>query len=282
MNKHALLVGINNYKGVSDLRGCINDVNNIHDVLVGLFGFSNDRVKILTDEMATKKNIISALESMVKAARRDDQLIFHFSGHGSQIRDTDNDELKDHLDELICPYDMNWDKGFITDDMMGNILNKLDPGVEMEIILDCCHSGTGTRDIIEAHQTGDDGKELRSMIRYLEPPSEIRERFSSREAGTFKIKAFRTDRDISLNHVLWTGCLDYQTSEDAFFDGSYYGAFSYFFCKHITENSGLISRQDLHHRVQESIVLHNYDQTPQLECSPERKIMNVFGGIINK
>jgi Caspase domain len=30
-----------------------------------------------------------------------DKLLFHFSGHGSQIRDRDGDELKDQLDEII-------------------------------------------------------------------------------------------------------------------------------------------------------------------------------------
>ena len=55
---------------------------------------------------------------MVKSAVKGDFLIFQFSGHGSQIRDREGDELSDHMDELICPYDMNWDDGFITDDIL--------------------------------------------------------------------------------------------------------------------------------------------------------------------
>ncbi len=38
MVKKALLVGINDYKGVSDLNGCINDVKDMHFTLEASFG----------------------------------------------------------------------------------------------------------------------------------------------------------------------------------------------------------------------------------------------------
>ena len=34
MAKKALLVGVNDYKQINDLSGCINDVTNIRDVLL--------------------------------------------------------------------------------------------------------------------------------------------------------------------------------------------------------------------------------------------------------
>ena len=148
MKKQALLVGINDYKGVNDLQGCINDVTNVRSILKTFFGLSNSDIRVLTNSRATKDNILTRLDTMVKRAENGDYLIFHFSGHGSQIRDREGDELSDHMDELICPYDMDWDDGFITDDMFRDILQQLKKGVRMEILLDSCHSGTGTRDII--------------------------------------------------------------------------------------------------------------------------------------
>lgn len=38
MQKKALLVGINEYESISDLRGCLNDVSYIRHVLVSMFG----------------------------------------------------------------------------------------------------------------------------------------------------------------------------------------------------------------------------------------------------
>jgi hypothetical protein len=275
MKKQALLVGINDYKGINDLQGCINDVTNVRTVLKTWFGFTNSDIRVLTDDRATRDNILSRLEKMVKEAKPGDFLLFQFSGHGSQIRDRNNDELSDHMDELICPYDMNWDDGFITDDMLSKMLGQLRKGVNMEIILDSCHSGTATRDIIFSSPQ-DFGSNGIVKNRYLRPPVDIECRAEGNEDKLKPTRAFRTDREIILNHVLWAGCKDNQTSADAFIDGNYNGAFSYYFCKHIRESSGKITRGDLHTRVKNSLKSNQYDQVPQLECRNNLKAKNIF------
>ncbi len=275
MKKQALLVGINDYEGVNDLQGCINDVTNVRSVLKTFFGFENSEIRVLTDSRATKKNIMARLDRMVKTAASGDYLIFHFSGHGSQIRDREGDELADHMDELICPYDMNWDDGFISDDSLGEILQQLKKGVKMEIILDSCHSGTGTRDIpiftLSSEILSD-----RRKHRYMQPPVDIECRFLGDEEILKPAKSFRTDREITLNHVLWAGCKDNQTSEDAFIDGHFNGAFSYYFCKHIRESEGNISRAELLTRIKNSLKFNNFDQVPQLECKASLRQENIF------
>src|SRR2546425_1267038 len=109
MARKGLLVGINDYQEVNDLKGCINDVTNLREILKTFLGFQNSDLRLLIDSRATKMNIISRLNWLVRGAKAGDYLVFQFSGHGSQIRDRDGDELADHLDELICPYDMDWD-----------------------------------------------------------------------------------------------------------------------------------------------------------------------------
>ena len=265
MKKQALLVGINDYNGFNDLQGCINDVTNVRSVLKTYFGYTNNDIRVLTDSRATKVNILSRLNKMVKSAEDGDSLIFHYSGHGSQIRDREGDELKDHMDEIICPYDMNWEDGFITDDMLREILNKLKPGVKMEILLDSCHSGTGTRDIFPDAMADFESVNL-VKSRFLSPPVDIECRHQGDEDKMKPIKSFRTDKEIILNHVLWAGCKDSQTSADALIDGNYNGAFSYYFCKHVRENGGKISRADLFTRVKNSLRYNRYSQVPQLEC----------------
>jgi hypothetical protein len=271
MKKLALLVGINDYMGVNDLKGCINDVTNVRSILKTFFGFANEDIRVLTDSRATRKNILTRLEKMVKSASAGDYLIFHFSGHGSQIRDREADELTDHMDELICPYDMNWDDGFITDDMFSEILQQLKKGTRMEILLDSCHSGTGTRDITFAGINADPVR-----YRYMRPPVDIECRYLGDEESLKSPKSFRTDKEIILNHILWAGCKDNQTSADAMIDGQYNGAFSYYFCKHIRENSGRITRADLYTRIKNSLKYKHFSQVPQLECREALRSDNVF------
>lgn len=275
MKRQALLVGINDYQGVNDLQGCVNDVTNVRSILKTFFGFSNNEIRVLTDSRATKENILSRLNKMVKSAEKGDHLIFHFSGHGSQIRDREGDELADHMDELICPCDMNWDDGFITDDMLREILQKLKKGVRMEILLDSCHSGTATRDIrpqfINGRYSSDPVR-----YRYMPPPIDIECRYLGDEEILKPTKTFSSDTEITLNHILWAGCKDNQTSADSEIDGYYNGAFTYYFCKHVREAQGRITRAELHTRVKNSLKYNKYSQVPQLECIEALRSENIF------
>jgi hypothetical protein len=57
--KKALCVGINDYPGGGDLRGCVNDANAWANLLQDKFGFTE--VKTLFDAQATKQNILDEL-----------------------------------------------------------------------------------------------------------------------------------------------------------------------------------------------------------------------------
>ncbi|KAJ9048573.1 T-complex protein 1 subunit eta [Entomophthora muscae] len=109
--KKAVLIGINYFGTNAELRGCINDVNNVTDFISRNYGFSTDNIVILTDDqkndssrMPTRANILQAMQWLVADARPNDSLFFHFSGHGSQREDKDGDE-DDGFDETICPVD---------------------------------------------------------------------------------------------------------------------------------------------------------------------------------
>lgn len=61
------------------------------DMLISRFGFppQNITVMIDTDKSTTQptgKNIKAAIANMVKNAQPGDSLVFHFSGHGTQVR----------------------------------------------------------------------------------------------------------------------------------------------------------------------------------------------------
>ncbi|OGU94292.1 MAG: hypothetical protein A2220_11110 [Ignavibacteria bacterium RIFOXYA2_FULL_35_10] len=275
MAKFALLVGINDYKKVNDLNGCINDVTNVRNILKTYFGFNNNDIRVLVDNRATKTSITHRLKWMVGKAKAGDFLVFHFSGHGSQILDRHNDELNDHKDELICPYDMDWDGTFIIDDDLNKIFKALKEGVHLEVLLDSCHSGTGTRDLIQPKNPGN--CEFPTLYRYLPPPPDIICRSEGEDYNLKPTNKFKIIKNDKMNHILWAGCKDIQTSADAYIIGSYNGAFSYYFCKHVRDAGGNITRSELIKRINNSLSYNQYTQTPQLECENKLKSGKVFG-----
>jgi hypothetical protein len=269
MPNKALLIGVNKYKlPGSDLQGCVNDVTNVRDILLKYYGFTVEQIRLLVDERATKKAVLSRLEWLVKDAKAGDRLLFHFSGHGSQIRDRDGDELKDQLDEILCPHDMDWDGTYIVDDDLKRAFDKLPKDVRLDVLLDSCHSGTGTRAAAAFALMHAAENTLPTRPRFLAPPMDI----LCRQLGEDDLPLTRMLKATNpANHVLFSGCRDNQTSADAYISGSYNGAFSYYFCKHIRDAQGGIARAELLKRLRASLRHEGYDQVPQLECQAAMK-----------
>ncbi len=109
--KKALLVGINRYPDPdNELKGCVNDVRQMAETLKSRYGFPGDgHMRILTDARATTKAILDGLAWLTAGASPGDSLVFHYSGHGSQVPDKHGDETTDRLDEILCPYDLDWE-----------------------------------------------------------------------------------------------------------------------------------------------------------------------------
>lgn len=92
----ALLIGINAYPdraldpGVAQdiaLKGCVTDVELQRQLLVHRFGFQPADVVTVTNQEATRANILTAIdEHLVQQAQADDVVLLHFSGYGSQVR----------------------------------------------------------------------------------------------------------------------------------------------------------------------------------------------------
>ena len=159
---HALLVGINDYQHVRDLRGSVNDILQIKRVLLGELGFDERNVQTLTNQEATKENILAALAQLAQQTRAGDGLLWYYSGHGFMILDQDGDEATldpdDRYDEVLVPYDARpWPKEratdpnstMLSDDEISQALSSF-AGRRVVVVFDSCHSGSGTRDVDEA------------------------------------------------------------------------------------------------------------------------------------
>lgn len=149
--KYALLIGLNYYDSPYQLNGCINDVNNMAAFLVKKRNYDPNKIRIMTDgpqtsptlpDYPTKQNILAAIDAFVGIAKAGDELFFHYSGHGSLVRDANGDEVSG-MDSCLCPVDCATGNVIIDDEIRSRLANKVPTGARLYVVLDCCHNGTG-------------------------------------------------------------------------------------------------------------------------------------------
>ncbi|ALB41797.1 peptidase C14, caspase catalytic subunit p20 [Anabaena sp. WA102] len=152
--KLALLVGINQYSApITPLEGCVTDVKLQQELLIHRFGFNPKDILTLTDQKATRQGILTAFEEhLINQAKPGDVVVFHFSGHGSRVIDPNRDQ-PDGFNSTLVPIDSKLPEGYpitggVVSDIMGHTLFLLMSALKTEnvtVVLDCCHSGGGTR-----------------------------------------------------------------------------------------------------------------------------------------
>jgi hypothetical protein len=140
--KRAVLIGINYFNTYAELYGCINDAVAIKNTLIDAYGYDKDNITVLRDDdqdnIPSCENIINVLENIANESDNLNELWIHYSGHGTYIRDDNNEEL-DRRDEAIVPCDF-LKNGIIKDDRLRLILNNVK--CKTFITMDCCHAGS--------------------------------------------------------------------------------------------------------------------------------------------
>ena len=266
--KKALLVGINKFANYSQftLNGCVNDAKDMAALYKDLLGFKTSEMTILTDAQATKANIMANLKAMVADAKAGklSYLMFSLSSHGTQMNDTSGDE-PDGKDEAFVPHDLaeksgRWDPShIISDDELHDLLAQLPANVLLEVYLDTCHSGSGLR-----------GAEFglhAPKPRYIAPPDHEFQKKTARMRG-FTLhrppSSMAKKAVAGVHHMLWTGCKANETSADAYFNGRYNGAFTYYFIKVMRDTKNTLSRKDVIAKMR-TLMRGHFAQNPQLE-----------------
>jgi len=267
--KRALCVGINHFKNYpgAQLNGCVNDANNMKELLTKYLEFAADDVQLLTDAQATKAKIMGALTKLVDAAvaGKLTHLVFSLSTHGTQVPDLDDDE-GDNADEAFCPHDLaekneDWDPDrIITDDELHALFLRVPKTVRVECFFDTCHSGTGLKAI--------DFMPSRK-VRWLPPPTPIA--IDNLGGRTAKGLAGRLDEKGVEHAILWAGCKASQTSADAKIGKAWYGAFTYYLHARMKAANGKIKRSELLKLIRDDLKLNRYTQVPQLDSSRTQK-----------
>lgn len=215
--KRALLVGIN-YRGTSsELHGCINDVQGIKDILINVYNFQPENILLMTDDTPCKPNydeIAEGFRWLVSKSPADKykaccyspflgkekgSLFFHYSGHGSRLRDDNNDE-PDGYDETLCPLDCDT-KGFMRDDFVRTkLVDRVPASCKLFSIIDACHSASS----FDLQWT-------------LQPQA----------GGKFSLVKANNQTSSKGQVIMLSGCQDEQTSADTFLEGKAQGALTY-------------------------------------------------------
>jgi hypothetical protein len=283
--RKALLVGINYFGQRGQLRGCINDVKNMSTYLNQNFGYAREDMVILTDDQQnpmsqpTKVNILRAMHWLVKDARPNDSLFFHYSGHGGQTPDLDGDE-EDGYDEVIYPVDFRT-AGHIVDDEMHRILVKtLPPGVRLTAIFDSCHSGSAldlpyiysTQGVLkEPNLAKEAGQGLLSIVSSYARgdlsgmASTAMGLFKKATTGNSTYERNKQTKTSPADVIMWSGSKDEQTSQDAQINGEATGAMSWAFVTALKKNPHQ-SYVQLLNSIRDELST-KYTQKPQLSCS---------------
>ena len=278
---YALLIGVNTYKAdfIPPLKGCRNDIELMASVLRTRFEIPENHLRILVDEQAThaaiklafREHLIEQAQLAQSSGEPAPAFLFHFSGHGSKSIDTQGTKLAG-VDETLVPHDSrqsgildikDWELGALLDELAQYSQN-------ITVWLDCCHSGSGTRDIDVA--TRQCPPDYRPQPERPAVPLPAVIATGTRSTGDEAVKPLR--------HVLLAACSHSESAKEwkvQTSDGEqHYGAFTYALAEELaktpTENS---TYRELHQRVFRRLVQRNVSQSPQCEGERDRLL---FGG----
>lgn len=243
----AVLIGNIGYPS-APLDGCWNDTVNVNQALKDLYGAYwsgavnatalGGEIRILQD--CPKAPMIEACKWLAKTSG---PKVLLTSGHGTQIPCSDE---PDGFTEVFCPVDFNWTADtMVTDDEFVALFK--DCVGPFNWLSDSCHSGDLIRNL------------MRGKKKSFPMPAPMRLAMQGRHR---KIRKAIAKGELNIGFV--SGCRSDQTSADAFIDGNYCGAMTYYFVKALRANPQA-KLKDLVKATNDALRINGYEQQPGAE-----------------
>lgn len=282
-NKLAMIVAVGEYAPTSLIPpiASVNDVKYIKAAL-NKNGFTDKNIQTLINAKATKAAILKALTDLAARAKKKDIVVIHFACHGQQIRDQKTIELgkdeDDGYDEALMPYDAKprysptgykGEKHLRDDDLYPKLLairQKIGPEGSLLILLDACHSGTGTRAEGFAVTRGDP-----TPFPDPENPMDSVINLSAAEA---KQGFFEAIPDSISNMVVISGSAPHQENKQVVVNYEELGSLSYSFYKAMSEMPPGNDYGLLFEKIKATIQSFIPDQVPVIEGNPNQIIFS--------
>ena len=290
MGIRGLFVGINQYT-TQPLKGCVNDATAIREWIKTRSGTDEAELRLLTDAQGTRQAIIDGLTWLAQPLNdgKPELRVFHFAGHGIQQPDTDGDE-PDGSDECLVPVDYQT-AGVLSDDELRKLYDGFGNS-QILLLMDCCHSGTISKDIgainiddlrerfippsardlsaIAAAKASYRHNEVQkiadvlNVVRNREMNQEQLFNIAEMVLNSVQKQGFGNPASHD-NVVLISACKPEQTAADANFGGTYHGALTYFLLDALNKNAS-ISYEALTETLRRAMMDNKFRQVPQLEC----------------
>jgi len=249
-NKRALLVGIN-YRGTSgELHGCINDINNVKEMLMKN-GYKDENIRMMSDdhkELPTKHKIAMGLIWLMENKKNKSmELFFHYSGHGSWVYDKNSDET-DGRDECLVPIDYKRNGMLYDDDIKTLVEDNLTSNSKLFSLIDACHSST------------------MFDLKYNLMCEKIH-KDEGRVETEFRMESHKYNGEIKGELVVFSGCEDSQTSADAWIERKSQGAMTYALTETMRKHNFDLTYEDLIKGIYEIVKGGNYTQSPTMSSN---------------
>jgi pimeloyl-ACP methyl ester carboxylesterase len=283
-NVYALLVGIDAYpRPMSSLGGCVQDILSIEAVLKDRAEASGDELacRRLLNAEATRASVLEGLERHLTQAGPDDVALFYYSGHGSQqpvppeFQHLSPDR---ECETLVCVDSRTEGQSDLFDKELAVCIAKIaERAGHVLVILDSCHSGSGTRD---PKSTG-----VRRAAQDQRKPDA--EKFANMiaAAGTLGDRG-GTDHESKRifmlprgRHVLLAACGSHeQANEMAARRGTTRGVFSHFLVEALARSPDMPTYRDLFNQVHSQVVRFVAKQCPLIQSAADEDFDRPFLG----
>ncbi|MHC9541894.1 MAG: caspase family protein [Vulcanimicrobiota bacterium] len=238
---YALFVGIDKYQYINPLNQCVNDVTGMKAAFSGSNLWSEATVETLTDDQATKANIMSKIQSLTSQTSADSLVFIYYSGHGS---------IDDNKLAYICPVDTKSsdDSTLISGNELYAALQTTD--AKKCVIFDSCYSG------------GFVGKKTAAR------------NMTTREISNYFIKSFTKQLE-KLNDIVFIGaCKGSQTSAETQALG--HGIFTYYLIEGLgpsgnaagpadVNKDGVVTAEEAYEYATPLATKYNPDQNAQMQ-----------------
>jgi pimeloyl-ACP methyl ester carboxylesterase len=297
-NVFALLVGIDTYQSpkVNNLAGCVNDVDAFDEYLKNRLDSDTHtlQLKRLTtkdgDEKPSREAIINGIRDHLCQANENDVALFYFSGHGSQENAPQEFwpfEPDKQMETLVCwdsrSSEGRWD---LADKELGYLISQVaKKNPHILCILDSCHSGSGTRDVVPEsgvrHAPAD--QRTRTIADFLFSLEDL----NSNSPGAMESASGDEIRGWNLpagRHVLLAGCRSSEVARECAHEGKQRGIFSQYLLRTLQNTNSTLTYRELYKQTSSLVRADIKDQTPQLEAKGEDMELPFLGagGVIAK
>ncbi|TFK19358.1 hypothetical protein FA15DRAFT_674482 [Coprinopsis marcescibilis] len=269
----ALVIGINEYLDpeTPNLRGAVNDADRIVKFLKERLLVPTSNIENLRNSTATRNAIKTALSRLVIDTRieTNDPILIYFSGHGGSVPAPAGWKDWDSTVQTLVPHDYGQPDRFpgqtiqgIPDRTLGTILKRIADakGNNITVILDCCHSGSGTR--------SDDVLVRNAPIVGSPMPSNIDEDILPSVRGASVLPKFRY-RGLE-SHVLLAACTPDELAHESKGQGAFTAALLQALGK-LNLATDAVTYAELIHRLDISLLKQ---QNPQCEGNGDRMLFN--------